>query len=151
MKKNSQTIKRISAVPNNSRRAFLKSSATFGALAAAAPMIGISPLSTLTEKKPVAEMMHGIQIGAISFIDEGVDAVLDIVQKRGACNTIFLTTFTYGRGLAGRQIPGEKFPDHGSQTSDEKTFHGGNYATPHEKFYSNTTIKVPHAPEIGNV
>ena len=151
MKKNDPSIKRISAVPSNSRRAFLKNSAKLTALAAAAPAIGLSPLSAMTKQKPAGEMMHGIQIGAISFIDEGVDAVLDMVQKRAACNTIFLTTFTYGRGLAGRQMPGEKFPDHGSQVSDEKTFHGGNYATPHPQFYANTTLKVPHAPEIGDV
>jgi hypothetical protein len=50
--------------------------------------------------------MNGIQIGPVSFADEGVDQVLDTVQQRGGVNTIFLTTFTYGRGLSGRQIPG---------------------------------------------
>jgi len=31
---------------------------------------------------------------------------------------------------------GQPFPDHGKQESDEKTFHGGNYATPHSHFYA---------------
>ena len=70
----------------------------------------------------------GIQVGAVSFVDEGVEQVLDIFQERGAVNTIYLTTFTYGRGLAGRQVPGQPFPDHGVQSSDEAFFHGGNYA-----------------------
>lgn len=143
-------MKKISFSKNNSRRAFLKSSAQITALAAAAPMTGFSPMDLLAGKKAAADMMHGIQIGAISFVDEGVDKVLEVAQQRAACNTIFLTTFTHGRGLAGRQIPGEKFPDHGSQVSDADNFHGGNYATPHPQYYSGTSIKVPRAPEIGN-
>jgi len=78
-----------------------------------------------------------------------VGQVLDTLQERGAVNTIFLTTFTYGRGLAGRQIPGQPFPDHGKQESDESFFHGGNYATPHPEFYANTILKETRAPDHG--
>src|SRR6185312_2843738 len=92
----------------------------------------------------------GIQAGAVSFFDEGVGPVLDIFQERGAINTLFLTTFTYGRGLAGRQIPGQPFPDHGKQESDERTFHGGNYATPHPQFYADTILKETRAPDHGD-
>ncbi len=94
-------------------------------------------------------VITGIQAGAVSFVDEGVEKVLDIFQEKAAANMVCLTTFTHGRGLAGRQMPGVKFPDHGSQESDEKTFYGGNYATPHPEYYSNTVIKVPHAPDLG--
>ncbi|HYK87777.1 MAG TPA: hypothetical protein VE398_03350 [Acidobacteriota bacterium] len=93
----------------------------------------------------------GIQVGAVSFVDEGVDRTLDILQERGAVNAIFLTTFTYGRGLAGRQIPGQVFPDHGAQESDEKFFHGGNYATPHAAFYERTSVKQTRAPDHGDL
>src|SRR5207247_676842 len=92
----------------------------------------------------------GIQAGAVSFIDEGVDAVLDVFQK-SEINTIFLATFTYGRGIAGRQVPGQPLPDHGVQAYDEKQFHGGNYATPHPQFYQKTSLKVAHAPDHGDV
>jgi len=95
--------------------------------------------------------MIGIQVGAISFVDEGVDQVLDCFQEKGAINTIFLTTFTYGRGLAGRQIPGQPFPDHGAQESDEKLFHGGNYATPHAEYYRSTVLKQTRAPDHGDL
>lgn len=94
--------------------------------------------------------MIGLQIGAVSFFDEGVAQVLDILQERGAVNTIFLTTFTYGRGLAGRQVPGQPFPDHGKQESDEKFFHGGNYATPHPEFYASTLLQETRAPDHGD-
>ena len=95
--------------------------------------------------------MIGLQIGSISFVDEGTEQVLDILQQQGAINTIFLTTFTYGRGLAGRQIPGQPFPDHGSKESDERSFHGGNYATPHAEFYKNTVLKQTRAPDHGDL
>jgi hypothetical protein len=95
--------------------------------------------------------MVGIQVGAISFADEGVEPVLDLFQERGAINTVFLTTFTYGRGLAGRQIRGQPFPDHGKQESDEGLFHGGNYATPHPEYYKNTVLKQTRAPDHGQL
>jgi len=95
------------------------------------------------------DAMNGVQVGAVSFMDEGVEETLDIFQRRAAANVLFITTFTHGRGLAGRQMPGIKFPDHGSQESDEKDFYGGNYATPHPEYYKNTVIKVPHAPDLG--
>lgn len=91
----------------------------------------------------------GIQVGSISFVDEGTDAVLDILQERGAVNEIFLTTFTYGRGLGGRQIAGQPFPGHGSEASDEKSFHGGNFARPHPEFYGRTALKETRAPDHG--
>ena len=133
-----------------SRREFIKNSAAVGALAATLPLTN-SPLSALASQKTVASAgMHGIQIGAVSFVDEGVEQVLDIMQKRAAVNTLFLTVFTYGRGLSGRQLPGEPFPDHGSQVSDDKTFHGGNYAMPNPEFYKNTVLKNTRATEHGD-
>ena len=150
MKNNKQEKTTTHLSLNNSRRIFIKDGAILTALAATAPLIGISSLNALASAPPaIDDMMHGIQIGAVSFVDEGVEKVLDIVQKRGALNTLFLTTFTYGRGLSGRQIPGQPFPAHGSQESDEKTFHGGNYATPHPEFYKNTILKETRATEHG--
>jgi hypothetical protein len=150
MEKKNSTNKELPADQQKSRRAFIKNTAALTALATTGPLLGFSPLDLAVPKLPADNMMHGIQIGAVSFVDEGVEKVLDIMQKRGAINTLFLTTFTYGRGLAGRQIPGQPFPDHGSQQSDEKTFHGGNYATPHAEFYKNTVLKKTRAPEHGN-
>lgn len=94
--------------------------------------------------------MIGIQIGAVSFIDEGTEQALDILQERGAVNTLFLAVFTYGRGIAGRQIPGQPLPDHGKQEYD-LNFHGGNFATPHPQFYKNTVLKDTRAPDYGNL
>jgi hypothetical protein len=93
--------------------------------------------------------MIGIQVGAVSFVDEGTDQVLDGLREMAGVNTIFLATFTYGRGIAGRQVPGQPLPDHGKQEYDTATFHGGNYATPHPQYYKETSITPEKAPDLG--
>jgi hypothetical protein len=129
------------------RRTFLRA----GACAAAAlGGFATSPAAAAAEPSRHRKS-NGIQIGSVSFVDEGTDKVLDLLQDRGAIDTIYLTTFTYGRGLAGRQIPGQPFPDHGVQQSDERVFHGGNYAMPHAEFYRDTVLKQTRAPDHGNL
>ena len=63
-------------------------------------MAGSSQAAAATSK------MIGIQVGAVSFVDEGVNKVLDVFQQAAYVNTLFVATFTYGRGIAGRQVPG---------------------------------------------
>jgi hypothetical protein len=137
----------MSAASQNPRREFLKQSITLTAAAAALGPAALTGAPAPARQRP--SRMIGLQIGAVSFVDEGVDAVLDIVQK-ASINTLFLNTFSYGRGLAGRQVPGQPFPDHGSKESDERSFHGGNYAIPHPEFYADTVLKDTRAPEHGN-
>ena len=122
---------------NSTRRDFLTASA--GLLAAQA--------AAQSGKK---DRMIGLQIGAVSFVDEGVEPVLDILQSKGSVNTLFIAAFTYGRGIAGRQVPGQPLPDHGQQKYDSDTFHGGSYAAIHEKYYANTPLKNLRAPDLGN-
>jgi hypothetical protein len=88
----------------------------------------------------------GIQVGAVSFVDEGTDRVLDGFRELAAINTLFLATFTYGRGIAGRQPRGNALPDHGKQEYDD-SYHGGNFATPHPQYYKGTTIAPEKAPD----
>src|SRR5437667_4636177 len=136
--------------PSNqlTRREFLNQTAA----GVAAATVGGSALATsIARAVESSEKIIGIQVGSISFVDEGIEQVLDLLKQRAAVNTVFLTTFTYGRGLGGRQIPGQPFPDHGKQESDEKTFHGGNYATPHPEFYKNTVLKQTRAPDHGDL
>jgi hypothetical protein len=128
--------------PDVNRREFMKITAGAGA-ALAIPAWGQAAVASPSK-------MIGIQVGAISFVDEGTEKVLDILQERACVNTLFLAVFTYGRGIAGRQIPGYPLPDHGKQEYD-LNFHGGNYATPHPQYYKNTVIKPAHAPDHGGL
>lgn len=88
-----------------------------------------------------------IQIGARSFVDEGVEQCLDTLREKGGVNTVMATVFTYGRGLAGRQTPGQPLPGHGVQEYD--TIHGGSYTKIHPEFYTKSVIKDVRAPDLG--
>jgi hypothetical protein len=106
------------------------------------------PLRALTAPAQQNEKLIGIQISAISFTDEGIDRVLDILQEKAGVNTLFLSAFTYDRGTGGRQVPGRPLPDHGKKEYDD--FHGGDFATPHLKFYGDTAFRDIKAPDLGD-
>src|SRR5204862_8084775 len=91
----------------------------------------------------------GIQVGAVSFLDEGVDPILDRFQRDANVNALFIATFTYGRGIAGRQVPGQPLPDHGKQEYDTN-FHGGNFARVHPQYYAQTSLKNIQAQDYAD-
>jgi hypothetical protein len=122
------------------RRSFLRNTFTGAVTAAAQP----------ASAGPATPKMIGIQVGAVSFVDEGVEKVLDVFQRDASINTLFVATFTYGRGIAGRQLPGQPLPDHGKQEYDAGTFHGGSYTRIRPQFYRNTVLKDFRAPEFGD-
>ena len=101
-------------------------------------------------RSPRGRKFVAIQVGAVSFVDEGVDKVLDIFQQRAGVNALMLAVFTYGRGIAGRQVPGQPLPDHGAQHYDTDTFHGGSYAAVHPEYYARTVLKDFRAPDLGD-
>jgi hypothetical protein len=95
----------------------------------------------------MSEPFVAVQVGAISFIDEGVGPVLDTLRSRGGANALFLATPTWTRGTGGRQVPGYELPDHGVREHD-LDWVGGNYADVHSQFYANTMLGAAgRAPE----
>jgi len=125
-------------VPYMNRRNFVQS-ATAAAVAA----------SQGARAATMAAKMVGIQVGAVSFVDEGVEKVLDEFQQDAHINTLFVATFTYGRGIAGRQVPGQPLPDHGVQKYDSDTFKGGSYTRTNPRYYRDTVIQNFRAPDLG--
>lgn len=124
----------VAMVPNGQAKAHLLTT-SFASRQAASSAVG-------------KDKLVAIQIGARSFVDEGVEGVLDTLQHKGGVNVLMPAVFTYGRGLAGRQIPGLPLPDHGAQQYDE--VHGGSYAKLHPKFEAKSVIKNVRAPELGD-
>ena len=117
--------------------------------------LGATALSASAAPPPApAAKMFGIQVGAVSFVDEGVEKVLDTFQREASINTLFIATFTYGRGIAGRQVPGQPLPDHGKQEYDNGsgfgTFQGGSYTRIHPQYYKDTVIQDFRAPDFGD-
>lgn len=133
-----------------SRRKFLKHMAVAPTLAfgAASPLAG---QTTATQpgvnKSAKTNKFVAIQIGGRSFVDEGVDACLDTLQQTGGVNVVMATVFTYGSGLAGRQVHGEPLPDHGVKEYDQ--VHGGSFTRVHPEFYANSPIRNIRASELG--
>jgi len=121
----------------SSRRQFLAGSA-FLAGHAALGRFGVRAASTTP--------MIGLQVGAVSFVDEGTAAVLDGVREMAAVDTLFVATFTYGRGIGGRMPRGNALPDHGKQEYDDD-YRGGNFATPHPELYKGTRLVPEKAPD----
>jgi hypothetical protein len=88
-----------------------------------------------------------IQINATSFMDEGIQPVLDNLQNRAGVNSLLLATPAWTRGVGGRVTPGHPIPDHGGQEYDFDWW-GGNYARANAQFYGNTMLGTPpRAPE----
>src|SRR6266511_2931679 len=119
-----------------SRRAFLEASA----LAAGATALG--PASLGAAEAP----MIGIQVGAVSFVDEGTEKVIDGLREMAGVNTLFVAAFTYGRGIAGRQPRGSPLPDHGAQEYVH-VVRGGSFARPHPVLYFKDTGAPEKAPD----
>lgn len=137
-----------------SRRRFLKRITTLPLLALIGgknlPLDLLTAPSASTTSLPAfdKEKFVAIQIGARSFVDEGVEKVLDDLQQKGGVNVLMPAVFTYGRGLAGRQLPGQPLPDHGGQQYDE--IQGGSYAKVFPEFYAKSVIQKVRAPELGD-
>ena len=79
-----------------------------------------------------------IQVGAVSFVDEGIDAVLDILREKAHVNTVWLNTYTWDHGTGGRQLAGYPFPDHGGQEPDE--VRGGAVFDYDQKYFRHTVL-----------
>lgn len=95
----------------------------------------------------------GIQISPISFIDEGVENVLDTLRDRVGVNVLMIGTVSWLGLKAGRSISYELdgWPDHG--IPEPLRMRGGAYFTPHHEFYSTTSIKDFRAkdPEMKDI
>jgi hypothetical protein len=92
----------------------------------------------------------GIQIGAVSFVDERTDAVLDILQERAHVNTLWLNTYAFDRATGGRQLPGHPLPDHGVQEHDAD-FVGGAFYDYDPMYFRDTVLTQFRAPDYGGI
>ena len=84
-----------------------------------------------------------IQIGPNSFLEEGTDNVLDILQERGAVNALLLASHSFCYGTAGRAQ--YRFPDHGAQEPDH--MQGGSFIHNRPQYYAKTAIRDFRAPD----
>ena len=93
------------------------------------------------DKPDPAAKFVGIQISPISFIDEGVDQVLNTLHDRVGVNVLMVGTVSWLGLKVGRSISHELdgWPDHG--VPEPFSMKGGAYFNPHPEYYANTSIK----------
>jgi hypothetical protein len=91
----------------------------------------------------VAADFVGIQVGPISFVDEGVDAVLDTLQEKGAVNALIVPPLTWDDSVAGRADYGD--PGHGIVGTSNLV--GGAFWQPDPAFYRKGLITDFRAPD----
>ncbi|CAN5823464.1 hypothetical protein BH23CHL2_BH23CHL2_34200 [soil metagenome] len=82
----------------------------------------------------------GVQISPISFIDEGVEPLLDTLQNRFGINVLLVGTISWLGLKVGRRISWELegWPDHGKQ--EPSPLRGGSFIRHRPEFYRNTFI-----------
>ena len=89
-----------------SRRRFLRdvTGASVAVLGAGARSSEAAEASGLEPARPTpapaGKKFIAIQVGAVSFADEGVEKVLDVLQERGRVNALMLAVFTCAAGEA---------------------------------------------------
>jgi hypothetical protein len=83
----------------------------------------------------------GIQISPISFIDEGVEPLLDLFSDRFGINVLLIGTISWLGLKVGRRISWELegWPDHG--VKEPYALKGGAYTRSHQEYYGNTFIR----------
>ena len=86
------------------------------------------------------EKFVGIQISPISFIDEGVEPLLDTLQQRAGVNVLMIGTISWLGLKVGRRISHalEGWPDHG--VKQPYTMRGGAYTRVRPEYYTHTAI-----------
>jgi hypothetical protein len=81
----------------------------------------------------------GIQVRGFAWVDEGIDQVLDNIQKKGGVNTVWAYTFAYGEQ---RLRTGGGLPDHGIALTAANT--GVNAGALYDydlKYFQKTSVK----------
>jgi len=91
----------------------------------------------------VADTFVGIQVGAISFIDEGVAPTLDRFADLGAINALCISALSWSRGNAGRAL--KEFPDHGVPEPDD--LRGGAFFKYDKRYFEATPLRHLAAPD----
>ena len=88
----------------------------------------------------------GIQLGSHSVFDEGVDHVLDLLQRTAGVNALLVYSHTYQRFARNRPLEG--MADHGVAIRDPSTRNLTHcYVTPHEEYYAGTVLRHVRRPE----
>jgi hypothetical protein len=85
----------------------------------------------------------GIQIAPISFVDEGVENILDILQEKAAVNVLVLMPLSWLSSVGGRTSL--NYVDHGIPGPFDPA--GGAFWDPDPRYYGHTCLKHFRSPD----
>jgi hypothetical protein len=125
------------ARPETTSQATSQTKPQAGTQAAGQQSAPAAPAGRRSRVAPVQSRKNfvGIQVRAFGWVDEGVDAVLDNIQKKGDVNTVWAYTFSYGEA---RLRTGGGLPDHGVSGTGGGT---GAFYDYDPKYFQNTILK----------
>ena len=129
------------------RRAFIRLCAAFSAFLTQTGRSQDIPAPRVS-RVPVKNRKNfvGIQVRGFAWVDEGVDQVLDNIQKKGDVNTPWAYTFSYGEARLRKDGP-IPLPDHGKPGN---SIAGGAFYDYDPKYFRNTILKDFRCPLYGN-
>src|SRR5262245_3275598 len=85
----------------------------------------------------------GAQVPAISFLDEGIEAVFDRLVDEVRANTVIIPAYGYDPGLISRGA--DDRVDHGVHEPDQSR--GGSFTTPRAQYYQSGLLRAVRSPE----
>ena len=90
--------------------------------------------------QPLPNPMVGIQVSPITFLDEGVEPLLDLLQGRFGINTLMVGTVSWMALKVGRSVAAglDGWPDHG--VGAPYPLRGGGYLAHRKNYYRCTLI-----------
>jgi len=109
-------------IPDFSRRSFLHLLSSVAAWAAGGTRSRARAAYAPEVRRDAVRLRRpyiAVQVPAVSFVDEGVETVLDVLREKAHVNTVWLNTYTCDYGTGGRQLAGHPFPDHGAPEPDQ--------------------------------
>lgn len=131
------------------RRSFLQ-------LCSAAVAFLAGPLSSASQAPPARQRTAmrtagrkdfvAIQVKPFSWVDEGIDHVLDNLQKKGDVNTLFAYTFDYEESRLHKNGP-VPLPDHGVEGGP---LVGGAFFDYDPKYFQDTVLKDFRSRDFGS-
>lgn len=127
------------------RRKFLQLSSAFVLMASRGALAQDQPTAGRFKVKSRKNFV-GIQVRGFSWVDEGVDQVLDNLQNKGDVNTLWAYTFSYGETRLRKDGP-IPLPDHGKPGD---TVAGGAFYDYNPKYFQNTFLKDFRCDVYGN-
>src|SRR3989454_9362821 len=92
-----------------------------------AKLIAVAGVASRFPQIQTTNRVIGIQVGAVSFLDEGIASLLDRFQRDSNINALFVAGFSFRPGIAGRQDPWPPPPGHW-KPKEETPIHRGEYS-----------------------